>query len=253
MIALGANQRMVFFWDEVPYLLDNIQKREGPVVAMEVLDALRALGRHDRIRLVLTGSIGIHHVLGGLKKEGYNGSPFNRMDLIQPGPLAPGDGVQLAAALLSGSGIRCVDPEECAQAASEVVGHVPFYLHRLISRLPKGASTTAASIGELLDQQITSRNNDWDLQHYRDRLKIYCGDQERLALCILDLVAAGGDVTFQTLRKRVNAKIPTDDESLRALLGLLELDHYLRRTPKNGYCFHLNLIRRWWCLSRNLP
>ena len=68
-----------------------------------------------------------------------------------------------------------------------------------------------ASIGELLDDQILSRNNDWDLQHYRDRLKPYYGDLEPLALCILDAVAIGGELTFQTLRKRVNAKLPTED------------------------------------------
>ncbi len=35
---------MVFFWDEMPFLLANIAKREGPAVAMEVLDVLRSLG-----------------------------------------------------------------------------------------------------------------------------------------------------------------------------------------------------------------
>lgn len=253
MTGLGPGQRMVFFWDEVPYLLDNIQKREGPAVAMEVLDALRALGQdHDRIRLVLTGSIGVHHVLGGLKKEGYNGSPFNRMDHVQPGPLDPSDSIELALALIEGNGIDCADLKACALAAAESVGHVPFYLHRLVSRLPKSGATTPASIAELLDQQITSRNNDWDLQHYCDRLKPYYGDQAALALCVLDAIAIAGELTFQTLRKRVNAKLPTEDESLRALLGLLEMDHYLKRTPKQGYRFYLNLIHRWWCLSRSL-
>ena len=48
MITQGADSRMVFFWDEVPYLLDNIAKREGHAIAMEVLDVLRALGQIGR-------------------------------------------------------------------------------------------------------------------------------------------------------------------------------------------------------------
>ena len=59
--------RMVFFWDEVPFMLENIAKRKGKETAMEVLDILRELSqRHDGIRLLLTGSIGIHHVLRSL-------------------------------------------------------------------------------------------------------------------------------------------------------------------------------------------
>ena len=46
--------------------------------------------------------------------------------------------------------------------------------------------------------------------------------------------------------------MPVDDESLRQLLKLLCMDHYLIRTEANAYRFYLTLIRRWWCLSRSL-
>jgi hypothetical protein len=254
MVALGSNQRMLFFWDEVPYLLDNIARREGANVAMEVLDALRALGQdHDRIRLVLTGSIGLHHVLNGLKQAGYNGSPLNRMEHIQPGPLAPDSSVELTVELLQGGGISCEDRAACAVAIAESVGHVPFYIHKLISRLPGALPATPDSIAIVLDREITSDNNDWDFQHYRERLKPYYGEQERLALHVLDAVAAAeAPLTFQGLRQQANAQIPTDDEALRDLLRLLCMDYYLTRTPENAYRFYLDIIRRWWRLSRSL-
>lgn len=253
MTELGPDQRMVFFWDEVPYLLDNIAKREGAQVAMEVLDVLRALGQdHDRIRLLLTGSIGLHHVLVGLKKDGFYGPALNRMELVQPGPLQPADGIALARALIDGNAIRCADPATCAAAVAELVGHVPFYIHKLISRLPKDGNASPATIEAVLDREITSDNNDWDLQHYRDRLKPYYGENERLALCVLDAVAVGGSLTFQEIRWEVNARMKADDERLRGLLKLLGMDHYLTRTDGNACRFHLALIRRWWKLSRNL-
>lgn len=253
MTALGSDQRMVFFWDEVPFLLSNIVRNEGSTVAMEVLDTLRALGQdHDRVRLLLTGSVGIHHVLEGLKKEGYLGSPLNRMELVQPGPHAPADGLALAGNLLAGSQLVCSDPAACARAVAESVGHVAFYIHKLITRLPRGVSTTPESISKVLDREITSDNNDWDLRHYRDRLRPYYGDEEKLALLVLDAVAVGGSLTFPAIRQTVNAQLPADDERLRGLLKLLVMDHYLVRTEANEYRFYLDLIRRWWRLDRSL-
>lgn len=253
MTELGPDQRMVFFWDEVPYLLDNIAKREGRLVAMEVLDTLRALGSdHDRIRLVLTGSIGIHHVLDDLKEDGYNGSPLNRMELVQPGPVLPADGKSLAAMLLGAVDAKTESLDGSATCLADAVGNVPFYIHKLVSRLPRGVAAAEESILSLLDREITSDNNDWDLQHYRDRLRPYYVAEEKLALLVLDTVAVEKSLSFQAIRQAVNSRMAVDDEQLRHLLRLLCMDHYLTRTEAGGYRFYLGLIRRWWCLSRSL-
>ena len=253
MTALGSTHRMVFFWDEVPFLLDNIAKREGPAVAMEVLDVLRSLGQdHDRIRLLLTGSIGLHHILSELKQHGYNNSPLNRMELVQPGPLAEADAITLAADLLQGDGIKCDDRAECARFIADSVGCVSFYVHKLISRLPRQSAVTPQSIQTVLHREITSDNNDWDLKHYRERLTPYYGKDEPVALEVLDSLAVTDTMPFQAIRREVAACMKVDDERLRSLLGLLCRDHYLVRTEDNHYRFYLGLIRRWWRLSRSL-
>ncbi|MFN0078018.1 MAG: hypothetical protein ACKVY0_16295 [Prosthecobacter sp.] len=253
MKALGPNRRMIFFWDEVPYLIGKIAKNDSPAIAMEVLDVLRALGQdHDRVRLVLTGSIGLHHVLEALKRDGYHGSPLNRMASERPGPLEPAEALVLAQRLIAGSGLTCEDAAQCATIISTAVGHVPFYIQKLISRLPKATPLTKALIHELLDREISSDHNDWDLRHYRDRLRTYYGDEETLALHILDTTAIDGDHTFNTIRKAVNAQMAVDDERLRQLLKLLCMDHYLVRSGENGFCFYLEIIRRWWRLDRCL-
>lgn len=43
-----AGNHIVFLWDEVPFLLDNVAKREGPATAMEILDVLRSLSQDIR-------------------------------------------------------------------------------------------------------------------------------------------------------------------------------------------------------------
>jgi hypothetical protein len=49
----------------------------APDSIMEMLDLLRSLSQtHQRVRFVLTGSVGLHHVLSALRAKGYAGSPL---------------------------------------------------------------------------------------------------------------------------------------------------------------------------------
>jgi len=250
-----ASQRMVFFWDEVPYLIENIAKRQGKDTAMQVLDILRELSqRHDNIRLLLTGSIGIHHVLRSLWEKGYKGSPLNHMDLIQPGPLEPEHAVPFADSEIKRRGLACQDAAPCAAALAEAVSHVPFYIEKLIARLPLNESLTPQRIDAELEKELRSDNSDWDLDYYRRRVKAVFGEHERLALAILDAIATATApaLSFQEIRALINARMATDDEVLREHLKLLCMDHYLVRNDTNAYHFYLPLIRRWWKINRSL-
>lgn len=65
------SERLVFFWDEVPYMLGNILKsqEDGPRVAAEVLDIIRSFRVEQRqFRVILTGSIGITTSLDCFRK-----------------------------------------------------------------------------------------------------------------------------------------------------------------------------------------
>ena len=59
-------EKLLFLWDEVPFMLQNIACHDGELVAMEVLDVLRSLRQTygaKGLRMVLTGSIGLHHAV----------------------------------------------------------------------------------------------------------------------------------------------------------------------------------------------
>src|SRR3989338_3294659 len=74
------DRMVIFFWDEVPLMLYNIKKGEGENTAMEVLDTLRSLRQtHANLRMVFTGSIGLHQVISSLKHSGYANDPTNDM------------------------------------------------------------------------------------------------------------------------------------------------------------------------------
>jgi hypothetical protein len=250
-----TNQHFVFLWDEVPFLLDNVSKREGPPVAMEILDTLRSLGQdYSCVRLVLTGSVGLHHVLTSLRAKGYVNSPLNHMERIAPGPLAPEDATELALALLRGSNLSCPEPKVCARALAEAVGNVAFYIHKLVSRLPRKREIDAALIDTILGKEIADSDNDWDFAHYRTRLPTYYGKDEALVLLILDAVAAASEpLALNSIRKALSAQTAFDDtEELLKLLKLLQQDHYLERNDKGNYAFRFPLIRRWWRFDRSL-
>jgi hypothetical protein len=176
------------------------------------------------------------------------------MERIAPGPLTPDDATDLALHLLRGSKLACSEPEACAQALAEAVGNVAFYIHKLVSRLPRRKVIDPALIEATLGKEIADADNDWDLLHYRTRLPLYYGNKEVPVLHILDAVAAANKpLALSSIRKALSAQISFDDtEQLRNLMKLLEQDHYLDRNTEGHYAFRFPLIRRWWRFDRSL-
>jgi hypothetical protein len=251
----NTKKRLVFLWDEVPFLIDNIGRREGAPAAMEVLDLLRAQSQEpSRIRFVLTGSVGLHHVLADLRAGGYIGSPLNHLERIAPGPLSQADARKLAADLLQGAAVSCADFDACATAVAGAAGNVPFYIHKLVSRLPKGPQVDGTSVERTVREEIAHPDNDWDFAHYRSRVPHYYGNDEKAVLAILDTIAAASaPLSLDEVRRGVNAALPFDDrEKLLGLLKLLSQDHYLTRDDHGRYAFRLALICRWWRFDRGL-
>lgn len=252
----STNERVLFLWDEIPFMLDNIRKREGESVAMEVLDVLRAHRQtYSSLRMLVTGSIGLHHVLNALKQGGYANAPFNDCAPVEIGPLEPLDGQQLALRLLDGEAVSSSDPARGSAYLSELADHFPYYIHHFVRRLKFNRQhAEPATIDQVLQSQLVDSNDPWELLHYRTRIPTYYGSDERLVLNVLDSVAvAEPSIGLNQLFNEVKSSMVFDDkEKLRSLLALLERDHYLRRTETGELRFAFPLIRRWWRLHRGL-
>ena len=99
-------RRVIFFWAELPLFIFNVARASGENVAMELLDVLRGLRqRHTRLRMVFTGSVGIHQVINNLRKSGYANDPTNDMAIIEVTPLDPPESRRLAELLFQGEKI----------------------------------------------------------------------------------------------------------------------------------------------------
>ena len=262
LMRAKSPEQLVFLWDEVPYMLESIRKADGPEVAAEVLDTIRSLRvEHEKFRVVFTGSIGLHHVLGKLSAAGIPTSAKNDMYHVTVTPLSPKDAERLASDLLEGEQIRCDDLAESAEIIAEAVDYFPFYIHHIVAGIKiEQLPATETNIKEFVARQLVDASDPWQLAHYRTRLSSYYpnNDDAKNVAVILDAISAestaGDSLSVDAIFERAferGATVSDRDELLR-LLRLLDADHYLSRGGDGGYRFRFPLIRRWWKLDRGL-
>lgn len=247
----------VLFWDEFPSMIKNIKDRCSPQIAMEILDALRALRQtHKELRMVYTGSIGLHNIIKSLKKTGYTNTPINDMLIVSLPPLRLADGIDLAARLLEGEGYEVDLQGEIARTIANQVDCIPYYIHHVISQIKtKRTPLTREGICQLVQECILDGQNPWSLQHYLERIDGYYDPQDhemiRTILDVLSLQEKG--ISFDELFNLVKSQIVTgDSEKARNSLTLLKQDHYLIQDKQGRYAFTYSIIKRWWKLHRGL-
>jgi len=252
----ASGSRLLFLWDEVPFMLANIRDREGEQTAMEVLDVLRGLRQtHPALRMIITGSIGLHHVLTSLKDKNYANSPVNDMARIEVTPLDLDDAGELAAQLIDGEALVSTDKAAAAAMIADEADRFPFYIHHIVRALKiKGLTAEPKTIAEVVAAQLIDSNDPWELLHYRERIPTYYGADAKAVIAILDELAAAKETApINDLLAMLKASSPFDDrERLLRLLSLMERDHYLQRHRDGSFGFRFPLIRRWWKINRGL-
>lgn len=252
----ASNTKLLFLWDEMPFMLANVRDREGEQTAMEVLDLLRALRQtHAGLRMVFTGSIGLHHVLSSLKDKNYANSPMNDMAAIDVPPLAEPDAIKLATLLIDGEALPSEDKSASAAAIAREADCFPFYIHHIVKALKiRGRDATPAAVAQVVASQMVDANDPWELLHYRERIRTYYGaDQKAVSLLLDRLAVQPGTASVNELLAVLKGASQFDDrERLLRLLSLMERDHYLKRDDDGRYEFRFPLIRRWWKLNRGL-
>lgn len=248
---------VILFWDEVPYMLQNIKKRSDEDTAIELLDALRSLRQtHTQLRMVFTGSIGFHHVIDSFGKTGPSGGPLNDMLHKDVPPLELPDAKQLARLLLQGESVLTDNPDESAKEIADTVDCVPFYIHHVVSRMTEQhCDASPGNIRKTVDSFLNDPDDLWQLRHYHDRINnYYAPEQQTFVLNTLDVLCGSQQsLGFDDLFNLLKSHMRTEDRgTARDVLTLLQRDHYIVQERDGAFRFRFPLVQRWWHIHRGL-
>ena len=269
-LAQHQPRQVIFFWDELPLMLQKIAHTSGEPAAMAILDVLRSMRQtHGRVRMTYTGSIGLHHVLSTLRDAGHTNDATNDMQTVELPPISCDDAQFLAAQLILGEDLECADPLTTARSLAELTDCIPFYIHQVILAMRnRGVSASTAIAATIVQEALQHSQDPWHLRHFRERLETYYGaNRVPIVLYLLDTLATEDcAVPLETLLKQFGAHftrgtnktvqqiLQGDREPLRRILELLQADHYVcRRAADGAYMFRFPLIKRWWQFHRSLP
>jgi hypothetical protein len=251
------DRTVILFWDELPLMLYNVKRRAGEAAAMEILDTLRSLRQtHRELRMVFTGSIGLHNVISSLREGGYANDPTNDMYTVDVPPLDAEHAQELAAQLLRGERVKVGDLAACAERIATAVDGIPYFIHHVVDQLKqRGNAASPETVDEVVTQSISDQQDRWHLRYYRDRIKIYYTPEEQpFALNILDVLSvAEQSLAFDELFNRLKSRMVTEDRE-RALdvLALLQRDHYVAQGGNGTFSFRFPLIRQCWRIHRGV-
>ncbi len=249
---VADRERWLFLFDELPLAIDNIRQDQGASSAMEVLDTLRMIRQdYPQIRMVYTGSIGLHHVVAELRKQGYRNAPTNDLPPVEVEPLAEYDAWKLAQDLLMGEKVATADLSAVSQSIASAVDGNAFYIHHCVARLKGMAQSIDVPQVEAMLKAAVRQYDVWDLGYFEKRIGSYYGENAKLALLALDELAPESALTFGDWWNRVSIQIPDlDKEAFRSTLNLLEQDHYICRNDAGAYRFRFSLVQRYWHQQR---
>jgi len=253
-IDSGIDETVVFLWDELPHMIDAIEARRDAGTAREMLDVLRYVREtYPSIRMVLSGSLGIHHVVDKLRLTGGSWAPTNDMAVIDVPPLSTSDATYLATELMRNEQISCDQEPAVAEAIATEVDCVPYYVHLTVAQIRArqegdGEAATSIRAREVIDAALTDPQDPWHLKHYVDRVPVYYPQEKDLAYAVLDVVAEiGGARSQEEIEALLAAQMrPPEATRLHVLLELLCKDHYI----EPAYRFRMGLVRRAWRARR---
>jgi len=251
VIAHLDSEQLLLAWDEVPDMVRGIRLKEGDAAAREMLLALRRYldgsgGR--RIRWIMTGSVGFHHVLHDLPG---GDSLVNNLGSAVLGPLDPGWARWLAGSLYAGAHVAA-DTAALDQAAA-ITDSIPFLLQHLVkcARDTRLASVIGVDLQDHLDAYASSEDRSQQLTPMLTRLSDYYANDAGIAEWLLDQVAQSPRSRAELVAMDKATILPADDR-LRHILNNLKLDHYLVQDRDELARFHWKYpaLARFWQTRR---
>jgi hypothetical protein len=256
----SADQDVVVFFDEVPILVNRILQGDDYKITPDrrlqtdaFMSWLRAscLRHQGKLRLVVTGSIGLEPIL---RQAGLSGT-LNVFTPFELGPWSRETAAGCIEALSHQYGIE-FQPEAVETILDRLGVCIPHHVQMFFdnvyheSKLRGLTAADRALVEEVYQRDMLSVRGHAELSHLEERLKMVLGpDRHPLALELLTETAVTAELTSSAALTVAGEYLPAETkaaEEVREILGILEHDGYLCRNTEENFVFVSRLLRDWW-------
>lgn len=235
--AAGASP--VIGIDEMPFMLENMYKKQVPVSDMILmLASLRTL-RDSGLRLIIGGSVSFENILS------LYGIPHTVLGGLFRLPVAPFSREEASSYLKEVLATRYAGSPD---AVEHILNTLPDYVPEVL-KIAKGYLITCldqAACEACLTNEVMPAVRRSFLQQFNERLdKNYSAQQLQCAEQILDCIARA-----EAQGTRLNgSELP---QGYQHVLNLLQYDNFIVDAPDFSWRFSLQLIRLWWRGTRGI-
>ncbi len=258
-VLAEADLPVLLLIDEVPILINRMLKGDDYRITPErrsnadvFLSWLRnnSLQHQGKIRLVLSGSIG----LGPILRQGRLSATLNNFELFELKPWDDATAIGCLEALAAEYNIELGDG--VAATMIDLLGcsiphHVQMFFRYAydLSVRQKQTRISQSDVERIYQREMLSTRGHAELTHYEERLKMVLGDDLfPMALELLTETAVVGALTADAMRI-IAAKHDIESlsvgEAERQILEVLEHDGYIEQRS-DRYEYISKLLRDWW-------
>ncbi len=257
-LGARAGSPVLVILDEFPWLIEALHTEGSPGSRAECTRLLDILDRrHGRLRMVLSGSLYLGHVL-----RRWNLPELSGWTELHIPPWADAEAGLVVRVLALGYGLE-LDDDAIDAVIREVGVEIPFFVQSLLDELkssmpPEGGGSSAVRNAHLAliasaDKQTSPYA---ELEAHPARYASDLDNERALeaAQAILDR-ASGSDGDLVPELRRLAAellRVAPDDGTLDLLMDMLRHDFYLRLVGPDRLAFRNNAVRNWWRQQRGL-
>jgi uncharacterized protein len=231
--------------DEVPWWLDAIVEQEGEAAARSALASLRRIRQvsvfADRVRWVLTGSIG----LAGLASSLGASAELNDLATQQVEPMTPEEGATLFETEATSRNKSCTPSS--ARYAARLAGGSPHWIKMLAASLGPGGAASDTDVDLAVETLLVPAQRkllaDEGSEHFRRR---HPGLRRALVAILEQLSGSDGP---HSMESAVSAALASDADLTRAQAKecvWLLVDGFYLRSDGDQLSWVNPLFRRWW-------